>query len=282
VGSQKNLDEFLPPSIAIKDNAGTSVPLNNLPMSYKNSSVQVVRKRAFTATFFVSGQGVTTRLSEDRPRFREDDRQEIKRKENVKFSHTVGALFSLAVARNLSVQSGVGLVTRVTDIDMKNIFARPDNRGNVHYRISCSSGYAYVSTKGVSTLAVGDSIPSLSTATTLQYISVPLGLQYTLRDGKFSINPAIAVSANFKTRGKVETVLSTPGGNEKAGTEIEGLKSVYYDGLLRMDFGYDISKAFGFVVMPSARLGLSPITDGGPVKTYVNSLGLGVGLNVHF
>jgi len=279
---QKNL-QFNAPSIAIKDRPVISTAQNNLPAASTNkSNIKATKRGIYTATLFFSGQSVSTNLRDDRPRFREDDRREIKQKEKHGYARSIGVLISRGIGKGVSLQTGVGIVTRVTDIQSKTLFARPDNRGNVHYRISCSSGYAYVSTKSGTTPTSGDSIPALSSATTLKYISVPIGLQYTVRNGNFSFNPAVAVAANFRTRGKIQTVLSTPAGKENATTNIEGLKPSYFDGALRMDLAYDLTNNIGISLMPAARFGLSSITNGGPVKTYVNSLGLGLGLNVHF
>ncbi|MDB5250187.1 MAG: porin family protein [Segetibacter sp.] len=281
-GRQKQLPEVNAPAILQMDKSALSMTQGAARQNTKTPKIKVEKQGLYTVTFLVSTQRVSTDLRDDRPRFREDDRREIKRKEKIKSSWSIGALIGRRIGSKLTLQTGVSLVTRVTDIDSKKIFARPDNRGNVNFRISCSSGYAYVSTKAATAPASGDSISSISTATTLQYLSVPLGLQYQFRAGSFTISPAVAVAANFKTKGKIETVLSAPGGNEKAGTNIEGLKPYYFDGSLRLDLAYDFTKAIGITLMPAARFGLSSITKDGPVKTYVNSLGVGLGLNVHF
>ena len=111
----------------------------------------------------------------------------------------------------------------------------------------------------------------------------PGGLRYHLTGGKFSFNPAIAVAANFITKKKIETVLVAAGGNENTTTgDIQGLKPAYFDVSVRPDFVYNVNRTIGISLLPSARFALSSITKDGPVKTYVNTFGLGLGLNVHF
>ncbi len=117
----------------------------------------------------------------------------------------------------------------------------------------------------------------------MQYLSVPAGLRYHVNAGKFSFNPAVALAANFITKKKIETVLFAAGGNENTTTgDIQGLKPAYFDASVRADFAYNLSRTIGISLLPSARFALSSITKDGPVRTYVNTFGLGLGLNVHF
>lgn len=290
VSVPKNLLQVPPPVISAKDISSISTVSNNSNTATKASgSLKGLKPLKNTVSIFFSPGVVSTRLRNDLQHFREDDRHEIKQNETNNYAYTIGAMVERNIASNLSILSGLSLATRVTENNSKTLFARPDNSGNVNYRISCSAGYAYVTSKragpggGSNRPSPGDTIQSLSSTTTLQYLSVPAGLRYHLNKGKFSFNPAVALAANFITKKKIETVLFAAGGNENTTTgDIQGLKPAYFDGSIRTDLAYNLGRTIGISLLPSARFALSSITKDGPVKTYVNTFGLGIGLNVHF
>jgi len=289
VGVPENLTQVAPPLMSSKEPSVLSLKnAENFVTKMPRSSKALKPAKNMVSIFFSPGV-VSTHLQNDQQRFREDDRREIKQNESSNYAYTIGALVERNIGSNLSILSGLSLTTRVTEINSKTVFARPDNRGNANYRISCSAGYAYISPLraggggGGNRPSPGDTIKSLAATTNLQYLAIPAGLRYHFTTGKFSFNPAFALSANFVTKKKFETVLLAAGGNENTTTsDIQGLKSAYFDGSLRTDLVYNLSRTIGISLIPSARFALSSMTKDGPVKTYVNTFGLGVGLNVHF
>lgn len=247
-----------------------------------NSIIKAGVTKKFAANMFVSFDNVATHLTSDHPNFREDDKNKIKHDEDKSSAYTFGMLGQLSLTKKIGIEAGFSLSTITTNINAKTIYARPDNRGNVNYRISCSSGYAYVSTKYGSRPNQGDSITALSSKNIVQYFSVPAGLQYIMRFGKFELRPAFTLFTNFRTKSKVETVLSTAGNNESTATNtIEGLRPVYFDAGPRLDAIYNISRVIGIGITPSARFALSSTTKDGPVKTYLNSFGLAAAIKVN-
>lgn len=235
----------------------------------------------FSATIFFAPEFGSSSVKNDRPRYREDARHEIKSSEKIRTSVNYGALVGYNIGNNWKVESGAYLFTRVTDINAKTIYARPDRRGNVNYRISCSAGSAYVPTKSGSTPAQGDSTKILSAKNTLQYVSVPISVKYSIGKGKLKVIPGMGLSLNILSKGKLETVMAGTGGNESSSTnDIEGLKSKYFNSQFGLAAEYQVSKNVSVHFSPTAKVGLSSINKDAAVKTKLNSFGLSAGITI--
>ena len=65
-------------------------------------------------------------------------------------------------------------------------------------------------------------------------------------------------------------------------TNIEGLNKSYFNGLVSLAAEYDWNKTFALSLTPVSRLALSSINKDAPVKTYLNSFGLHVGIRMSF
>jgi hypothetical protein len=256
---------------------------NNKRTSSKKTGSRSSNVSRLSATLFFSTEFVSSNVEDDHPRFREDDRNEIKNHENIRSSTSFGVLLDYKVGSNWKLQSGASVSTRVTDINTKTIFARPDNYGNVNYRLSCSAGSVYVPLKSGAVPAQGDSTKILSAKNTLQYVSVPLVVKYTIDKGKFSLVSGVGISANFLSKGKIETVIATNTGNESSSiSNIDGLKSNYFSGQLSLGGEYLIGKKIALNFTPTVRLALSSINKDAAVKTKFNSLGLSAGITIKF
>jgi hypothetical protein len=246
----------------------------------KNRSGRSAKTSPFSATVFFSPEFVSTNVKDDHPRFREDDRHEIKNSENERASSNYGILLTYNIGNNWSIQSGASVFTRATDITPKMIYARPDDRGNVNYRLSCSAGSAYVPVKSGAAPAQGDSTKILSAKNTLQYVTVPFSVAYSLGKGKLKLVPSAGISANILSKGTVETVIVTSTGNESSSTNIEGLKSTYFTSQIGIGAEYRLSRNIGINFTPTTRLALSSINKNAAVKTKLNSVGLSAGVTI--
>lgn len=240
------------------------------------------KKSKLSYSVFFSPDIVSSRVVNDNKVFKEDDKHEIERTEKSGFSSTIGALVNYKYANNWSIQSGITFSTTIKKMEKKGIYARPDNRGTVRYKFNCSSGYSYIDVKsGNNTPSSGDSLYALNSTNTLQYIGVPLALQYAFTKGRWSIAPSLGASANILTKGKIETVIATGTANERNRIrEIHSLKPVYFSGIAGVSFGYNVSKRLAVLLSPRARFALSSINKQGPVKTYQNSFGIAGGFNI--
>ncbi len=232
----------------------------------------------YTAAVYYSRDKVSNYLTANRPDFREDNYQQIKNHEKNRISNTTQLLLSRRIGRNWSVGSGIGHTVLITDIYAKPLVARRDNNGNINYRISTSSGYAYYAIKALPRPAAADSLRTLSSKSTVKYLSVPVSLAYHTKIRKFGLTPALFVSANFKTSGKIITVQSL---EHTYSNNILGLKSGYYDGGMQLGLDYYLNKAMGITLAPYARFALSDATETRPVITRLNIVGVAAGINFH-
>lgn len=233
----------------------------------------------FIIGLFYSKHIVSTDLKVNRPDFREDNYLQIKNHEKNRVSAIIGLSLAYKIAGNLQIASGLSLATYVTDISNKSLVARKDLSGKVNYRISTSSGYAYYTVASRPRPDLADSLKTLSSKSTVKYVTLPLGLQYSLYLGRFGFTPGVLLNANFKSSGKIKTIQSlehTYAGN------IEGLKSTYFDVNIGFDIGYYVNKTVMISLIPSGRMALSPATGINPVSSQRKSVGLAAGLNFAF
>lgn len=263
----------------LAENNKMTIP-QKLSVAIKARKPNVSKKPLFSATVFYSPDFVISKVDNNNHNFREDDRNEIKRKEKIKNAYSSGVLVSYNTGKNLSIQSGVTFSAMATDIQPKMIYAGPDNRGNVHYRFNCSAGYSYTLRPG-GIPAAGDSIRALASKNILQYIGVPFAITYSLKKGKFNLHPGIGIAANFLKKQKIETVIAGMNGDEKAEiNQINGLNTMYLNSAVSLGINYTINQNTAFSFTPAARLALTSINTNAPVKTYLNSYGLAAGLTL--
>lgn len=273
--SNSPLENFLKKT---SDNNTITIKEYSIVKAKKNKS-KLLKKSLFSAGLFYSPDFVSSKVDDDHHRFREDDRNEIKNKEEIRDSYTAGLLIDYNKGKKISVESGLTFSSITTAIASKQIFARPDSRGNLNYRFNCSAGYSYIPVKPGSNPVAGDSITALSSKNILQYIGVPFAVKYNVSKGKLSLNPGFGIAINFLTKGKIETGIEQLSGTEKANiNNIEGLKHVYLNGSFSLSANYNLNQNLVLSFTPAARFALTSINKDAPVKTYLNSLGLAAGL----
>lgn len=244
----------------------------------KSLKAKTSHKAMFYATVFYSPDFVFNRIDNDHHDFREDDRNEIKRREKIKKAYTAGLLIGYNTGKRISIESGLTLSSMTTAIEPKQIYARPDGRGNMNYRFNCSAGYSYIPVKPGNN---PDSITALSSKNILEYIAVPVAIRYNMKKGKLGFSPGFGLAINFLMKGKIETAIAGLGGAEEANIDhIEGLKSSYLNGSISLKTDYNLSRNLALTFTPAARVALTPITKDAPVKTFLNSLGVVAGLTI--
>ncbi len=205
----------------------------------------------------------------------------IENSETETFSSTVGALLDYKLSRRWSLQSGLTLSTTNINIDPETIYAQSDNSGAVKYQINTSSGYGYILPSFSKNPNIGDSIFSMSTTHTLQYLGIPLAVKYNITKKKFTINIMTGVSANFLTHGKITTNVEKGNNNETETTDnINGLKKFYFSGITGVGLDYNFYKNLSVCFSPTFRFALNSINKDVPVKSFPNSLGFSFGLKI--
>ncbi|GAB2822067.1 hypothetical protein [Ferruginibacter profundus] len=235
---------------------------------------------------FYSPQFSFNRLEDDhhdpgpQPR---NGREEIKRDEPHETSSLVGVLVQVPVSKKWSVQSGITYLTKKISIEPKKIFAKLDNDGKVKYRFDCSSGYTYINPKTGTTPAVGDSVSAAASTNTLQYVGIPLAVDYTFSFGKFSIVPTAGTTINFLTKQQIETELIQGSTKEKQTiSTIQGLKKTYFNAFAGIALEYNLGKRIALNLMPAGSFALTSINKDAAVKSYPNSFGVAAGIKIKF
>jgi len=220
-------------------------------------------------------------LSSNNPMYRDEDRDEIKNQEWVKYAFTTGLQLDYRLNSRWQIGTGISYSTVTTEIQPKTIYARPDNNGNVSYRMNCSAGYSYIDldANGGSSPRAGDSIQSLLSDNRLAYVNIPLNIAYTIGKKRWHIIPAAGLSLSFLTRGQIQTTVTTNTGAKNAGVvTVQGLKQHYLNATLSVTGQYDLTGNLGLSFGPASRFGLEPINRDVSVNTVLNSLGFAAGL----
>ncbi|MGC4104535.1 hypothetical protein [Ferruginibacter sp.] len=254
----------------------------------KNSKPKKDRSFHFNIMPYYAPQFSFNRVVDDRtnantgppPRYNREQAKEGETKETIA---SFGILAEVPLTKRWSVQTGIGYVKKKVDIEPKRIYAKLDNEGKVKYRFDCSSGFIYISPKGGNTPSVGDSVSTVASVNSLQYISVPLAVNYTIPLGKLSIIPMIGATANFLTKQKIETEIVQGSTKEKqTSNNIYGLKSNYYSAFAGLGLEYNFNKRIALNITPTANFALNAINKDAAVKVYPNAVGIATGLKIKF
>lgn len=259
----------------------SNITISNLPKytNAKNRILKPFHESPFYATVFFSPDIVSYKIKSDHPQFEEDAKSEIKKNEKPQFANSFGILAGYKINKKWVIQSGMMISNRVTSINSKTIYALPDRNGNINYRLSCFTGPSYIPLKSGNHPAPGDSA-TLSAKNTLQYINIPIVLQYRIVEGRLSINPGVGIATNFLVVNKIESVINMVNGDQSSRVNSSGLRSAYFNTFINLNTAYKISNRIAFSFTPVARFGLSSINKDAPVKTMLNSFGFGAGLNI--
>lgn len=250
----------------------------------KNKNAKAVKSFRSSITPFFSPQFSSNRIEDDhhdggpQPR---NGREAIKKDEQHQTSSSAGILVDIPIGKKWSVQSGITYSNKNIEIEPKKIFAKLDTDGKVKYRFDCSSGYTYIAPKTGTAPSVGDSINATQSKNTLQYVGIPLALNYNFSFGKFSIIPTVGIASNFLVKQQIETELTQGATKEKQTINtIQGMKSVYFNASTGIAFEYSLSKKVALHIMPSGNFALSSINKDAAVKSYPNAFALLGGIKI--
>ena len=286
----KLLERLIPASIEkvnrkMQDSIEVKKPSQQLAankiVSPPNTKKKEGKSSRFSITPFFSPDIAWYRLQLDKPDNQPDNAAKIEKGEHHEFSSTTGLLVDYRLNKHFTLQTGLTFSNINITINPKTIYAQRDNNGNIKYRVNISSGYGYLLPSFQNTPAVGDSLYISGATHKLRYIGIPIAVKYCFVKGKFSIEAMAGVGVNFLAKGKLETEIKQGPNNEiDVLNKIEGLRSVYLNGLAGIGATYKLTDKFSFALIPTARIALTSINKDGVVKTYPNSVGLSAGLKI--
>jgi hypothetical protein len=252
----------------------------------KNKSLKNPKPFHVNVMPFYSPQFSFNRLEDDhhdpgpQPR---NGREEIKNDEQHETASSFGMLVEIPVGKKWSLQSGITYLNKNISIEPKKIFAKLDNDGKVKYRFDCSSGYTYINPKTGTSPAIGDSVSAAASTNILQYVGIPLGVNYTFSFGKFNIIPTAGTTINFLTKQQIETELIQGSTKEKQTiSTIQGLKKTYFNAFAGIALEYTLGKRVALNLTPTGSFALTSINKDAAVKSYPNSFGITAGIKIKF
>lgn len=268
----------LHPLVNVKSTAGIN---NNLGGNKKDQKQGTGRESKLSATLFFSPDFAWYRLQNDLTDNQSVRADDIEKGEQHEFSSTAGALIDYILSKHWAIQSGLTYSNTAITVEPRTIYAQADNAGTIKYRFNTSSGYSYLLPSFSTSPGIGDSLYAFTSSHTLQYMGIPLAIKYSLWMGKVNLNVMLGVSANFLTKGKIETVLEKGTTNEsEIINNIQGLKSAYASGLFGVGAEYKLKKSISVTFTPTVRFALSAINKGAVVKSYPNSFGFATGIRI--
>lgn len=213
----------------------------------------------------------------------QDEKEEINHREKHEGSYSAGVFATRQFTKHIAVKTGLIYSNTAIGISPQEMYAAQKTDGSIAYKYITSSGYGFVKPGFGLPPAVGDSIQSTEAQHNLQVISVPLMVSYRFEKNKFSISPAVGLSANFITSANVKTEV-TDALNKEAVTinGLDGMKSFYTGLIADVSLQYNYNSKWSFSLLPGFKYALTPITKGNVVKTFPYSFNLGAGITYKF
>ena len=257
--------------------------IDSLLKSYaaNNNSLKKIHhfKSYWTLTGLVTYDRVNYKLDSDLP----DNITTIKHREVHEPSFSVGLMATRQVKEHWGLQTGLVYSNTAIGISPQKIFALQDPAGDIAYKYITSSGYAYIKPGFGSPASFGDSLTTTEAKHSLQSVSIPVIIKYTIGKNKFLLIPGAGLEANFITRAKLVTEIEDGSNRETVFiNKLNGAKSFYWSLTADAELRYFVNKKLAFSLRPMFRFAISTITDNNVVETYPYSFGAGLGLTYKF
>jgi hypothetical protein len=208
---------------------------------------------------------------------------DVKHREQQEPSFSAGLLITRQLTKRFGLQSGLIYSHTAIGISPQKMYALQDPAGDIAFKYITSSGYAYIKPGLGAPPAFGDSLTTTEGKHTLQFVSVPVEIKYTVTQNKFSFTPGAGIEVNLLTSAKVETEIERPFSPEIVFiNKLNGVKSLHWSFVADAEFRYQASKKLSLNIRPSFRHAMSPITENNVVETFPYSFGLGAGMTYRF
>ena len=198
-------------------------------------------------------------------------------------SFSSGFLLTCQLTNCWGLQSGVIYSNTAIGMKPQKTYAFRDPTGDVAYKYITSSGYAFIKPGFGPQPLVGDSLTTAEAKHTIENITVPLAIKYTVSEKKISVTPGAGIEANFITKANLEVEISDTVNSEIVIIrKLKGTKSFYWSFVADAELRYNINKKLSLTVRPVYRHAISPITKNNVVETFPRSFGLGAGVTIKF
>ena len=236
-------------------------------------------KPSWTITGLVTYDRVNYKLDSDQP----NAITSVKYREVHEPSYSVGLLATRQVKEKWGLQTGLIYSNTAIGINPQKIYALQDPAGDIAYKYITSSGYTYIKPGFGTPPAFGDSILSTEAKHSLNELSIPMVVKYTIGKDRFLLLPGAGLEAHFITGSKLEIEIEDAVNRETLFiNKLSGTKSFYWSLVADAELRYNVNQKMSFSIRPVFRYAISPITDNNVVETFPYSFGTGLGLTYKF
>ena len=268
---------FVNNTIKIDSSINSDAAISN---SYFNPSKipEQSSKYKFSVLGFFSPEFFSSKLSDNNTNDNQNT-ENYSDSESPDFSYTTGLKIGYLISQKFNIYTGLTYSSFSYSIKPRTLYAKQTTNGETQYILATSSGETPLSASP--TLQVGDSVKlGSSSIQRLQYIATPLLCQYQISRKRFNYYVFAGISSNFFIAGKTEVSYENLG--TESTTKIEGLRKIYFAGIIGAGLNYTISQKFSILVEPTFKKAITSINRNTPISSYPYSFGLGIGLVYHF
>jgi hypothetical protein len=230
-------------------------------------------------TGFVSFDHAGYKLDSDEP----SAVKSIKYREAHEPSFSGGILLTRQLTSRWGLQSGLIYSNSTIGMKPQKTYAFRDPTGDIAYKYITSSGYAYIKPGFGPQPVAGDSLTTAEAKHTIENITIPLAVKFTVSNKKISLTPGAGIEANFITKANLEVDIEDAFNREIVVVrKLSGTKSFYWSFVADAEIRYKVNKKLSISVRPFYRHAISPITENNVVETFPHSFGVGAGVTIKF
>jgi len=259
------------PKAADQQTTPTKIPVANK----KAAGLQVPK---FSLTAYIGFQNHSVHLKDDGSNWGMNMRKDMERTEQLPSKVSLGILADFRIAKNLSLQSGLGLMQLDVTIQPKQIKAEKDIDGKVKYRLDCSAGTYFINPKQGNYPRPGDTITTQMATNSLKYLNIPLNVKYHFGNNKLQFFATAGTGINILTSQNLDAMVKQQ--YQYYGGRTTNLKSSYFNGMIGGGATYFVGKRVGIYVSPQYNFALTSMNEGLPVKSLPRTFNLQTGVTI--
>ncbi len=259
------------PKAADQSTTPTKIPVANK----KAAGLQL---SGFSLTPYVGFQNHSINLKDDGSNWGTNMRKDMETTEHLPSQISVGLLADFRIAKNLSIQSGLGLMQLDVTIQPKQIKAEKDIDGKVKYRLDCSAGTYFINPKQGNYPRPGDTVTTQLATNSLKYLNIPLNVKYHFGNNKLQFFVIAGSGINVLTEQNLNAMVKHQ--YQYYGGRTTNLKSSYFNGMIGGGATYFIGKRVGIYVSPQYNFALSSMNEGLPVKSLPRTFNVQMGVTI--
>ncbi|CAN5635185.1 hypothetical protein BH11BAC2_BH11BAC2_26410 [soil metagenome] len=211
-----------------------------------------------------------------------DDVAMYNNREDSKFSYSSGVNLKYDLNPNWSLISGVAYTNVAKSMTIQTMFAEANANNEMHFQ--------YPTSNGVIEIPVNDSYPNLHPGDSInsrvvcnqniKFINVPLMIRLQMTKKKFTWYANAGFSANFIIQEKAK--INMDNSEMTILNHINGLKKMNFGFLLGAGVQRNLSDNFGIFIEPVFKGSFTSITRNMAVNSYPYSMGVNLGVSLHF